>query len=102
MEKRTIKVADPDGKTFVVDTTDAECLKYGFRHGDRAVDPHGCRLTIMGVAPVEEGSYDVLWFKLDNHNDVVCWDDDGPQGLNLREEGFRLLSEVEAEAKKTN
>ncbi|MDD5290419.1 MAG: zinc ribbon domain-containing protein [Patescibacteria group bacterium] len=87
--------------TFLVDITDAKCLKYGFRHGDRAVDRDGYKLTIMGVAPAASGRIDVLWYQLDDRGGMVSFWSSNPQKTNLREQGFRLLSEAEAEANKT-
>lgn len=38
-----------NGNKETLDITDEECLKFGFKHGDRIVTPRGNEGTIMGV-----------------------------------------------------
>lgn len=65
------------GDTFEVDTSDAACSEFGFKHGDRVLiaDPEGAvddvKATIIGVAGRECGKgKKVLWFLLDTEDRV--------------------------------
>lgn len=59
------------GKNVFVDTANAVCRKFGWRHGDRFVDALGNAGEVMGAGPcvgladVADGSFEVLWVILD-------------------------------------
>lgn len=79
-------------RTFFVDITEKACKKRGFRHGDRALDPKGRKVTMMGVAPMYSGTREpkvedyVMWYLLDGEKYVCMWN----RG-NLRNYGFKPL-----------
>lgn len=82
------------GETFEVDISDEVCLKFGFKHGDKVLDPTGDEVTIMGVAPwdvQDKGSLKVLWFVEDKGNSKASHWSRRPNGIFLPKEGFEKI-----------
>lgn len=77
------------GREITLDISDASCLKFGFKHGDRVLTPRELRATIMGVALSNEGDY-VLWYLIDGLQGVCYY---GDSNRNLLETGFKKLME---------
>ncbi|MEK7089529.1 MAG: hypothetical protein AAB920_01795 [Patescibacteria group bacterium] len=60
----------PDISTTVfVDTSNAVCAKFGWRHSDRFIDHQVsiCELMGVGVGAGKEGEIEVLWVILDKN-----------------------------------
>ncbi len=99
--KKKFKVTRKSGGTIMVDTSEKACLKFGFKHGDRIIDPDGDKGIIIGVAPscgctlcIKKGTArkDALWYALDILNGkVVHWG----VANDLRVEGFVLESKTQ-------
>ncbi len=93
MTTELLRVIARDGSIVDLDISDEACLKFGFRHGNRVVDPDGDVGIVLGVASDrgEEGypkEVDVLYYRLEQSETVVYWSED----VDLRGEGFRLIN----------
>ena len=95
-----------NGKEMVIDISNKACLEFGFKHKDRIVAPIGEEATVMGVGPpcdcfgcqvAGRTGKNILLATNDELNGEVF-----SLGVsNLRDQGFRLKSEAEAEPELT-
>lgn len=82
------------GEMIKMDISDRACMRFGFKHGQRIIDPRGDKGVVMGVAPVDEGKPDVLWFAYDcDGGEVSYWE----VNVDLEEEGFRRIDLTQEE-----
>jgi len=84
-----MEVISKSGHTFNVDTSDEECLKFGFESGAKIIAPNGQRYIVAGVAPflVGEAGHEVLW--LIDKNGKAVFSLTEPHEKNLIPQGFQ-------------
>lgn len=85
--KNIIQATARGGERVYLNISDEACMRFGFKHGQRIIDPRDDKGVVMGVAPTKAGD-SVLWFAFDDDRGDVCyWD----VNVDLREEGFRRI-----------
>ena len=79
--------AQGGGKVYLNISEDT-CMRFGFKYGQRIIDPHYDKGVVMGVAPAEPGASDVLWFAFDcDEGEIRYWD----EHVDLVQEGFKRI-----------
>ena len=89
-----MKITTRLGNIIKVDISDESCLMFGFKHGNRIINPNGHKATIMGVAPINrrnETNHKVLWYVQDvDDGKASCWSEN-PNKVFLPDQGFEKL-----------
>lgn len=84
--KNIIQATARGGVKVYLNISDEACMRFGFKYGQRIIDPRDDKGVVMGVAPAEPGAPDVLWFAFDCDEGEVCyWD----VNVDLEQEGFK-------------
>lgn len=74
-----LQVTGINGLVFEVEISDEACEKFGFKHGEKVLDPFKREAVVIGVAPlfaksgcVSQGT-DVLYIELSETPGKVCF-----------------------------
>ncbi|OYT36322.1 hypothetical protein B6U91_01405 [Candidatus Pacearchaeota archaeon ex4484_71] len=94
IENGGVKVTARDGKIFYLDPSDEACEPFGFKSGEKVLDPMGREVEMIGVGPsgIDRG-FDRMWYRMGGEERVSAWSGVYDEEHNLKGHGFRPVAE---------